>query len=314
MPSETTHGTPSLSPQEIHWVRLRAQAEIYADLQEMRKAIGNRLFQTKKRGIFDPVLGATIEQLQDMEAAVGKEMETCLADALPEVVPWVEKQPGVGLLSLARLLAQTGHPVFTVPHHWEGKGGKRKLVADAPMTRTVGQLWQYCGVGGPSKKKKGELGFWNPQAKMCAYLVATNCMKQKGKGGYRAVYDARRLRTADKKHSELCVRCGPSGKPAQVGSEWSDGHAMADALRIVSKELLRDLWVLCNTQDDGARPFAKPTRCPPRRPASHGAASIIAKTRASAQLRASHEPAATSTAKSKARPPRAPPAPPSRMP
>jgi hypothetical protein len=59
---------------------------------------------------------------------------------------------------------------------------------------------------------------------------------------YRAIYDARRAATADRVHETPCVRCGPSGKPAQPGTPWSAGHQLADALRIVSKEILKDLW------------------------------------------------------------------------
>ncbi len=49
---------------------------------------------------------------------------------------------------------------------------------------------------------------------------------------------------ADKTHTVECVRCGPSGKPAQPGSPWSKGHQHAHALRVVGKEILRDLWVV----------------------------------------------------------------------
>lgn len=59
---------------------------------------------------------------------------------------------------------------------------------------------------------------------------------------FRSVYDARRVATADRVHVGDCVRCGPSGKPATVGSPWSAAHQHADALRVVGKEILADLW------------------------------------------------------------------------
>lgn len=61
---------------------------------------------------------------------------------------------------------------------------------------------------------------------------------------YRAIYDMRRFTTHDHTHNTDCVRCGPSGKPAPAGSPWSPAHQHADALRIVGKEILRDLWTL----------------------------------------------------------------------
>ena len=76
---------------------------------------------------------------------------------------------------------------------------------------------------------------------MRAWNVATSCIKQ-AESPYRAVYDARRAATEGRLHAAPCVRCGPSGKPAAEGTPWSKGHQHADALRIVSKAILKDLW------------------------------------------------------------------------
>lgn len=60
---------------------------------------------------------------------------------------------------------------------------------------------------------------------------------------YRDVYEDARERYGDRVHAVECVRCGPSGKPALVGSPWSAAHQHAASLRLVGKELLRDLWI-----------------------------------------------------------------------
>jgi hypothetical protein len=60
---------------------------------------------------------------------------------------------------------------------------------------------------------------------------------------YRQVYEERRAITAERVHAGPCVRCGPSGHPAQPGSPWAAGHQHADALRIVGKAILKDLWL-----------------------------------------------------------------------
>jgi hypothetical protein len=57
------------------------------------------------------------------------------------------------------------------------------------------------------------------------------------------VYDAAREQYAEAVHPTECVRCGPAGKPALPGSPLSAGHQHARALRRVSKEILRDLWL-----------------------------------------------------------------------
>lgn len=64
----------------------------------------------------------------------------------------------------------------------------------------------------------------------------------KAGGPWREIYDRRKVATEGRVHVVPCVRCGPSGKPAQPGSEWSKGHRHADALRVLSKEILKGLW------------------------------------------------------------------------
>lgn len=59
---------------------------------------------------------------------------------------------------------------------------------------------------------------------------------------YRQAYELRRDATVYRTHAAECVRCGPAGRPAAEGSPWSAAHQHADALRVVGKEVLRDLW------------------------------------------------------------------------
>jgi len=177
--------------------------------------------------------------------------------------PWVKAQKGIGDKQGARLIAAVGDPYHNSLH-------------DRP--RTVSELWAYCGlhvlpvsqfrddaqecvadgakpgnpdhvaddvhktvVGVAARRRKHQKANWSATAKMRAYLVAESCIKQMS-SPYRAVYDARRAHTAERLHAVECVRCGPSGKPAQPGSPWSAGHQHADALRIVAKTILRELW------------------------------------------------------------------------
>ena len=146
--------------------------------------------------------------------------------------PWLKAQKGVGEKQAARLLAIVGDP------YWNDS-------TDAP--RTVSQLWSFCGHGDPDRRlKKGMsqkelLNLGSPLAKMRVYLIATSCLK--AGGYYQELYYDRKDQTVGRVHSQDCKRCGPSGHPALAGSVWSDGHRHADALRIVGKEFLRDLWV-----------------------------------------------------------------------
>jgi hypothetical protein len=58
---------------------------------------------------------------------------------------------------------------------------------------------------------------------MRAHLCAESCIKQRH-SPYRTVYDDRRVHTA------------------LTHPEWTDGHSHNDGLRIVAKEILKDLW------------------------------------------------------------------------
>lgn len=164
---------------------------------------------------------------------------------------WVKAQKGIGDKMAARLLAAIGDP------YWH---------ANENRPRTVSELWSYCGLrvdnetGVAVRRQRGVKSNWSPEAKLRAYLIAEKCMlqlkascktqvKETGTHGtacdcgyYRTVYDRRRLMTRERTHKQPCVRCGPRGNPAATGSIWSDAHKHADALRVVSKEILKDLW------------------------------------------------------------------------
>lgn len=176
---------------------------------------------------------------------------------------WVKQARGVGPKQGARLLASIGDPYFNTLHN---------------RPRTVSELWAYAGyhvlpAGQTARDSQGALASggqtggdpdhpgtgaqagpvgvaatrvrnhkvnWSPTAKMRAHLVAVSILK--AGGPYRDVYDATRAKYDGALHQVECRRCGPAGKPAQVGSPLSAGHQHARALRAVAKTVLRDLW------------------------------------------------------------------------
>ena len=90
-------------------------------------------------------------------------------------------------------------------------------------------------------RRRGQQANWSTQAKTRLYLIAESMIKHRG-SAYRHVYDAGRAKYADAVHRVPCVRCGPSGQPAQPGSPLNPGHQHARALRLVMKAFLKDLW------------------------------------------------------------------------
>jgi len=242
----TTQGTTPMSPASDGWLELRIWAEMFDDAQKARIANVNRA----ERGGADPdIFGAHIAELTRTEHACRLAMRRTFRRVAPKpIIEWQKATNGIGIDLLARLLGHMGNPRWATPHHWEGTGSSRILITDPPFERTVGQLWQYAGHGAPGRKWKGMTADdlaaqGSPMLKMLVHLNAEACMKCMT-SPFRLVYEQTRQAVADKVHTVECVRCGPSGKPAQPGSPWSPGHQHAHALRIVGKEILRDLWMV----------------------------------------------------------------------
>lgn len=201
---------------------------MYEDAQKARIQCGNRIGSAS----IDPDLTTgPLDALQAAEAEMGKALRAQYRRSVPEPIRrWQTDTRGIGEHMLARLLGIIGHPVIAQPYHWEGEGADRVLVADPPFRRNVAKLWSYCGHGDPTRKRakgmtaEAAAGLGNPRAKMLTHLMAEAVIKS-ANPGYRAVYDDRRNHT-DGTHPE-----------------WTKGHSHNDALHVVGKAILRDLWV-----------------------------------------------------------------------
>ena len=200
------------------------------------------------------------EQLADLEHQTILALQRAMRKH--PLAPWQKQAKGVGEKQLARLLASVGDPYL------------RTMPDGTEQARTVSQLWAYCGLHNlPSgqvrpgaqttsaagattspgstipgstpdrgtsapgshtaaKRAKGVKANWSTDAKTRAYLIATSIVKQPT-SPYRAIYDARREHTAE------------------THPDWTPGHSHNDALRIVSKAVLRDLWRAARTYHTG---------------------------------------------------------------
>lgn len=125
---------------------------------------------------------------------------------------WVTATCGIGHKTVARLLAVVGDP-YLMP---DGR------------PRTVSQLWAYCGYhvldGAAPRLTRGVRANWSHAARARAYVVAERTTLQR-KSPYRATYEQRRAVTA------------------AFRQDWTPAHAHADAIRVVAKRILRDLWI-----------------------------------------------------------------------
>jgi hypothetical protein len=181
-------------------------AESLDDLERTRIAIDNRRRALGvNAGGVDVRLEFFSEQLAEMERLAVRDLERAMREH--PLGPWVKRTVGVGAKQAARLLAAMGDPL------WNG-------AADRPR-RGPAELWAYCGFRPGQGKRKGQDPRFNHRAKMRAFLVAESCIKHRH-SPYRAVYDRERAKWAER--------------------EVSDGHKHAHALRVVAKEILKDIW------------------------------------------------------------------------
>jgi hypothetical protein len=276
-------GSPSESP--VHptldahwpsdgWLELRTWCEQLEDAMAARIAATNRV---ERGGVEPDVYLPYLEALRTAEHVCELHTRRCYRRVVPpEIRAWQLAERGIGEKLTARLLGHLGDPCIAVPHRWEGTGSARHLLAGTPNLRTVSQLRQYCGVGDPHRRKTKDMtadeafALGNPKIKMLMRLHAEACIKTTGH--YREVYDKARAEYVDKAHTVDCPRCGPTGKPALVGTPWSKGHQHAAALRKVAKEILRDLWrVRYSALSPSANVGSTSNPCPPM-----GEASMIA--------------------------------------
>lgn len=268
LPTPKSAARPSLFDPALYTL-----AQWLDDVEGLRKAQANRLriltaTDPDEDGVvrgfgYDethPVVAvtqATIAQLDQIEHAAILDLQRAMRKH--PLNEWRKTRKGVGEKQLARLLAAIGDPYMR---------------ADTGQPRTVSQLWAYSGLhvfptghGSPdahttvargdstssgghvtrdtqsraapagahtaARRQKGVKANWSTDAKTRAYLIATSCIKQTGTE-YRAVYDQRREHTAE------------------THPDWTPGHSHNDALRILSKRILRDLWRAARDYHEGA--------------------------------------------------------------
>lgn len=221
------------SSQGADFATLAFAADILDDLEKVKNANVNRLRDLTRsgpdadgieRGLgLDEshpsvaMLAALVETLAEAEKDATRNLERLMRSH--PLGLWVKAQKGVGNKQAARLLAAVGDPYWNTLH-------------DRP--RTVSELWAYCGYRPGLKRQKGIKSNWSRAAKMRAYLVAEACVKTPG-SPYREVYLERRRSTG-------WANVGPSQYEAVGEPRMTKGHSHNDALRIVAKRVLRDLW------------------------------------------------------------------------
>lgn len=167
---------------------------------------------------------------------------------------FIDARNGVGAKGFGRVWANIGSPIT----FYDRYGNEQD--------RTVGRLFQYCGVGDPNNKRKAGVKLQsNLKIGPRLHVIAENAGVKVSGAYYRSVYDAAKSDAQGRLHSGPCSPCGTKSEtqklaqkeadeqsggvlklkndvPAGVGDPWRLGHIHGHALRQVKREFLRDLF------------------------------------------------------------------------
>jgi len=174
----------------------------------------------------------------DAERLRHEKVMTSLAKDLP-IAPWIDSVPGLGLLGVATILAETGDlsKYANVAKVW-------KRLGYAPYNGLAGSTWKRpkWRNGEPAlSAEEWTLNPFNGKRYGMLFSISDSLLRKqwigkaktedgKGKadGKYGAVYEKRREHTA------------------VTHPEWTPKHSQMDGLRIMMKEVIKDLWVEWN--------------------------------------------------------------------
>ena len=175
------------------------------------------------------VVKGLIDPLKDLEHRTVLSLQKRMR--LNPIWPYFKDVKGVGEKTLARLMACIGDPYL------------RPLDDGSYEPRTVSQLWAYCGMHTmpnkdgeiiAAKRMKGVQANWNTEAKTRLFLLSQGLLRQ----GIRKDKDGNQFAVTPYGQLYLDRRA----HTAVTHPEWNPGHGLNDALRIMGKELLKQLW------------------------------------------------------------------------
>ncbi len=172
------------------------------------------VFERHKTAI--AAIDATLQIMRSSRHQIELEMAR-IVRKLP-IYEWAKEVKGLGDRGLAVIIAEAGDL-----SNYPAKGHLWKRLGLAPFEGQAYSTWRM--KGGLGKDDWIEAGY-SPRrrAEMFAFADPLFRAQTVAQGPYRAIYDRRRAHTAE------------------THPDWTKAHSHSDALRIMTKYLLRDLW------------------------------------------------------------------------
>lgn len=256
-----------------YW-QLKAAAANYQDAHHNTTRISNRLKALEERGLYDPALDSQLQTAavsRDESAKILRKLYKAVAP--PAIVKFQIESVGLGDLLMAQLVGvvgdfklyteawwettaeavETGATVLAHNHDDETGPEKRVLVIGETKTCGVREIWSYCGHGDVTRKRKRgadqatQFAAGSPLAKTLVHEMADFALRQNGvpdKNGkarpkcpYYDHYLARKALTTEQR------------------PDWTQKRRNNDAIRLVGKAILKDIWRVQHGQEPvyGAR-------------------------------------------------------------
>jgi hypothetical protein len=222
--------SPDQSSGETHTAAVGAElifcAEFLNDVEKIRVATENRLEAMLRAGVDARPYEGQLKAFERIEDEAVLALRRVLRRH--PLGPWVKAQKGVGEKQGARLIAAIGTVSW---NHLE----------DRPR-RGPNELWAYCGYAPGQKRQRGVKSNWNADAKMRAFLVAGRAAQV----GVRKLDGCDDTDGYDVEHRESITPLAAVYLKARqnwADREVKDGHKHNHALRLVAKEVLKDLFV-----------------------------------------------------------------------
>lgn len=172
------------------------------------------------------VVSTAIEPMAKARNQIELDMKRA-ARKLP-ICAWAKDVHGLGELGLAVILAEAGDLA-----KYPKKGHLWKRLGLAPLDGKAMSTWRM--KGGLSAEQWTAAGY-SPRRRAEIYAVISEPLfraQSVAKGPYREVYDRRRAATAE------------------AHPDWTKAHSHMDALRVMTKHLIRDLRAAWRRADEG---------------------------------------------------------------
>ena len=228
---------------------LRFATSCFEDARRDVVRIKLRIDAAGKNEWTDPALEQALKAAEQFRDSQERMMVRVYRNVAPPAIRAFQQSTiGLGEPGMARLVSVFGD-FRTYTRAWWVDGDnedKRQLMTeDTPRSLGVRDAYAYAGMGDPDRKRrKGEDGTTagSPRAKDAAWQVA-NAIINHRRSPYREHYDKTRARYAI------------------THEDWTDNHSHLNALKLVAKAVLKDIW---RVQHDQLPAFGAPTPWTPR--------------------------------------------------